>query len=257
MSTNKLVDQMEIGVSLGPEPEEISKVPQEFEFVELAIGEKEIDPEEIDVEQVKQDLEEKNLGLVVHLPFRQPLATKVDTLNEAALDYFDELIEVSEKLGAEKAVVHANAREEDDEENIEYLANQVEILSKLGEPYDIEVCIENVGQWDGIELFRLGEILEDQDVSMCFDTGHAFAEVGQEETEEFLEEHLELISHLHVQDTREGRDLHLCIGEGEIEWESLGSRLKGFNGTACLEVFTNDDDYQKLSREKFLNALTK
>ena len=39
---------MDFGVSVGPEPEKIENVPEEFDFVELAIGEKEIRPEEID-----------------------------------------------------------------------------------------------------------------------------------------------------------------------------------------------------------------
>lgn len=246
---------MKEGVSLGPEPEKISETPEEFEFIELSIGEKEIYPGEIDKEQVKKDLEEKNFDLVVHLPFRQPAATRVDTLNQAVLDYFEELLEFSKDLGAEKAVVHANAREEDDEDNIRELEEQIKILDKIGESCDVEIVMENVGQWDGIELFELGEILRRNNVSMCFDTGHAFSEVGQEETEEFLEEYSDIISHLHVQDTREGRDLHICIGEGEIEWSGLGEQLQDFDGTACLEIFTDDDDYQLLSRQKFQAAL--
>lgn len=246
---------MKIGASIGPEPEVIAEIPEEFDFIELAIGEKEIPPEEIDKEEVRNDLEEGGFELVVHLPFRQPAATKVDVLNQAVLDYFEELLEFSEDLGATKAVVHANAREEDDEENIERLAQQMEELSEIGNAYDVEICMENVGQWDGIELFELGEILESLGVSMCFDTGHAFSEAGQEETELFLEEYGHIISHLHVQDTREGRDLHICIGEGEIDFESLGPYLEDFKGTACLEIFTDDPEYLLLSRKKFTESL--
>lgn len=246
---------MKIGASIGPEPEQIKETPREFDFIELAIGEKEIKPEEIDKEKVKKDLAEGGFALVVHLPFRQPAATKIEALNQGLLNYFDELLEISAELGAEKAVIHANAREEDDEENIEILEEMVQRLDELGENHDVEICMENVGQWDGIELFELGEILEHTNVSMCFDTGHAFAEVDQEETELFLEDFSHVISHLHVQDTRDGRDLHLCIGEGDIEWDPLGECLSDFEGTACLEVFTSDSDYQLMSKDKFLEAL--
>lgn len=246
---------MRIGASLGPEPDQISETPEEFDFIELAIGEKEISPEEIDKNKVKKDLAEGDFGLVVHLPFRQPAATKIEALNQGLLNYFDELLKFSAELGAEKAVIHANAREEDDEDNIKVLEEMVARLNDLGNSHDIEICMENVGQWDGIELFELGEILEHKNVSMCFDTGHAFAEAGQNETEIFLEEFSHVISHLHVQDTREGRDLHLCIGEGEIEWDPLGDYLKDFAGTACLEVFTDDSDYQLMSKDKFVESL--
>lgn len=244
---------MRIGGSLGPDGELVEKIdnlPEELEFVEFPIGEQERPMEEIKPEAVRETLVKNDLGLVVHLPFRQRLVTDVDTFNEAVLDYHRELIEFAVEMGAEKFVVHSDMRDQDSESQELELPKQIKKLKEIGEEYEAEICFENIGHWNGMELFELGEILEDLNASMCFDTGHAFSEVGQEEMEEFLDEYSHLISHLHLQDTREGRDMHLPIGSEEIEFEPIGEKLADFEGTATMEIFTSSNDYIRLSKQK-------
>jgi sugar phosphate isomerase/epimerase len=244
---------MKLGSSLGPEEdlkEQITRVPEEMDFIEFPLGEKEQMPEDIDREGVIEALEDNDFGLVVHLPFRQRLVTEIDEFNDAVLDYHRRLIRFSKQLGAEKFVIHADMRDNESEEEEELISEQIRRMNKIGEELDVEICFENIGHWNGLELFKLGEVLEELDASMCFDTGHAFSEVGQEEMEEFLEEYSHLISHLHLQDTREGRDMHLPIGLEEIDFEPIGEKLSDFEGTATMEIFTSDRDYIRLSKKK-------
>ncbi len=246
---------MDIGVSVGPLPENIEDVPESFDFVELSIGEHEVSPEKIDAEEVREVLEQKGLDLIVHLPFRQPLATTVPEFNDAALGYFDRLLEFSSKLGAEKAVIHANMRDRDSEEELKELTSQVEQVKELGEEHSIEICFENVRHIDTPELMELGELLARIGASMCFDIGHAFIAADEEEVSEFLENHSDLVSHLHVHDIRERGDSHIAVGEGSIDFEAVAEQLSGFDGTVCFELFTDDMDYIELSRDKFLQHL--
>lgn len=244
---------MRIGASLGPEEqlkEQIRGMPSELDFIEFPLGEKEQMPGEIDKEEVKKVLDEKDFDLIVHLPFRQEIVTEIEEFNNAVLEYHKRLIKFSEELGAEKFVVHADMRDNESEEEEEIIVEQIRRLNRIGEELDVEICFENLGHWNGLELFQLGEVLEQLDASMCFDTGHAFSEVGQEEMEEFLDEYSHLISHLHLQDTREGRDMHLPIGLEEINFKPVGEKLSGFEGTATMEIFTSDNDYILLSKEK-------
>jgi sugar phosphate isomerase/epimerase len=245
---------MKIGMSLGPEDEVVEQIQnlpaEELDFIEFGIGEKEQNPEDFSNEKVRQVLEENTFGIVIHLPFRQPLTTEVDELNQAYLDYQDRLMKTASNLGAEKVVVHADLRNQGREEEEEKFQDQIEKMMELGEENNLEICFENMGQWRGLELFELGELLDELDASMCFDTGHAFSEVGQEETEEFLDEYSHLISHLHLTDTREGRDMHLPIGSEEVGFEAIGEKLSEFNGTATMEIFTSDNDYILLSKRK-------
>lgn len=245
---------MRLGASLGPEgelPEQIRDLPaDEFDFIEFAVGEHERRPEEIDKEEVKEAFEDQNFGFIAHLPFRQRLTTEIEEFNDAVLDYHERLINFCKDLGAEKFVVHADMRDNDSEEEEEIIPEQIRKLKEIGEQHNVEICFENIGHWNGLDLFELGELLDELDASMCFDTGHAFSEVGQEEMEEFLDEYSHLISHLHLQDTREGRDMHLPIGSEEIEFKPVGEKLSDFNGTATMEIFTSDNDYILLSKEK-------
>lgn len=245
---------MDFGVSVGPEPEKIEEVPEEFDFIELAIGEKEIRPEEIDTEKLEERLEAKAFDLIVHLPFRQPVATEAPELNEALISYFDRLLEFSAELDTKKAVVHPNMREEESEKQQEILREQIEELKALGDDYGIEVVFENVGQFDTLEMFDLADIIEYSDASMCFDTGHGFAEAGQEITETFLKNEGKKISHIHAQDTRENDDLHLPVGSAQIDFEAFFSKIQDFDGTMCLELFTSDPDYMLLSKQKVEEA---
>jgi len=247
---------MKKGLSLGPEgelTEKIDSTPQEFNFVEFSIGEHERPVEEIDKEEVKKALERNKLDLTIHLPFKQPLATSVDEINQGVLNYQERLMKFAKELGAEKTVIHSDMRYDDAEKEIEKLPSQIEKVMALGREIGIEVCFENLGQWRGLELFELGELLDRLDAPMCFDTGHAFSEVGQEETEEFLEQYSHLISHLHLNDTREGRDMHLPLGSSEINFPPIIEKLGEFEGTWCLEIFTEDPDYQLLALEKLEN----
>jgi len=245
---------MDYGVSVGPAPEKIKDVPEEFDFVELAIGEKEIRPENIDQKNLRKILDEKDFYLIVHLPFRQPVATGVEELNKALISYFERLLEFSAELETEKAVIHPNMRDEESKRQQVILEQQIEKLEALGEEKDIEMVFENVGQFDTLEMFDLADIIEKVEASMCFDTGHGFAEAGQEITETFLENEGEKISHIHAQDTRENEDLHLPIGSAQVDFQAFFSKLESYDGTMCLELFTSDQDYMLLSKEKIEEA---
>lgn len=241
------------GISIGPQPERIAGVDGSYDFIELAIGEGEIEIEELDAERINQDLESKDLDLVIHLPFRQPLFTGVKEFDSSLIDYFDRLLDFSSTLEAEKAVVHVDCRYTVDiEKSIPELVNQMTLIHELGKKHGVEVCFENVniGSIHGVDVHQLGYICREENFSMCLDTGHAFAEVGQEELDMFLAEFNDVISHLHIQDTREGEDLHLPIGVGDIDFDNFYELLEDFEGTKCMEIFCSDTEYLEVSKNR-------
>jgi sugar phosphate isomerase/epimerase len=194
---------------------------------------------------------------VVHLPFRQPLATSVEELDSANLDYLERLIEFSAELGAMKAVLHVSIRYGEDPELVEHAVEaNVRQLQEIGEKHGVEIVFEHLPQESAsaFELREFGERMEELGAPVCFDTGHAYVEAGQEGMEQFLEQNLDGISHLHLQDSMGGDD-HVAIGHGEIDWDSAGDRLSDFEGTATFEIFTGEPRYFELSREIFLEAL--
>ncbi|WP_414836346.1 sugar phosphate isomerase/epimerase family protein [Candidatus Nanohalococcus occultus] len=249
---------MKFGGSVGPEIEDVTEIPAVFDFVEIAIGEMEVSIEEIDTNSLREDLEENDLGLIIHLPFRQPLATTVPELNNGLYNYYDRLLEFSAELGAEKAVVHLNTRHgQNREEVLEDLKDQIKELKVLEEKHGVELVYENIpfGASNAMDLEDLPEFAEELDISLCIDTGHAYAEDEQEGINMILEEAIENISHLHIQDSMGGSDSHVAVGHGDIDWEETCERLEEFEGTATLEIFTNDFEYSEISHRKLLEYL--
>jgi sugar phosphate isomerase/epimerase len=248
----------EIGSSVGPYPGRIPEVPERFAFVEVSVGEGEVPIAEVDAESVRAALSAADLDLVVHLPFRQPLATTVERLDRANREYLTGLLDDVADLGAETAVVHVDARtRRADPERVarERIAPQMTALADAGRERGVEVCFENVGNVGGTPLDRLGDLAERTDVALCFDVGHAYAEVGQDGTEAFCRTYADRIAHLHVHDVRARGDSHIPVGSGEIDFAAVGDALGGFDGTVTVEVFGDDPDYAELSAEKVLAAL--
>ena len=248
---------MKFGVAIGPYTESIEEIPDEFEFAEIAIGEMEVDPDELDLEKIREDLESNDLDLIVHLPFRQPLVTGVEEIDKSNLEYLKRLLSVSKEIGAEKAVVHVNNRYGLDQEELHEkdLIKVMNRLDEIGRKKQIQIVFENipeVNQSPAVELERLGEIAMENDLKICFDTAHAYAAVGQEEMEEFLDKFSETISHLHLQDSIRGEDSHVAINHGEIDWEAITERIQDFDGTATFEVYSQDFEYHLISKRKFL-----
>ncbi len=134
---------MRTGISFDPErdyTERAEEVSREFDLVEISVGEMAKEPGAIDVEQFTRVLETKDLGLIVHLPFRQPIATTVEEYNRAKLEYYERLLGFSSELGAEKAVVHCNLRWGQEKEKVrEDLESQLERIKEMGKEKGVEV----------------------------------------------------------------------------------------------------------------------
>lgn len=248
---------MRFGVSCGPEIEQLERMPESFDFAEISMGEMERDPEEIDFGKLREILEKKGYGLIVHLPFRQPLVSSVRGINDANLEYLSELLGVCSDLGAEKAVLHLNIRYGEELENIdEELERVVNEVLKLSSEHGVEVVFEHTpfGSEQPYELMEFGEKMEELGAPVCLDTGHAYVDGEQEGLEDFMEEYLDIVSHLHLQDSMGGDD-HVSIGHGEIDWSEVGERLARFDGTATLEIFTDEPRYFELSRKIIEEAM--
>jgi sugar phosphate isomerase/epimerase len=248
---------MEIGPSLGPFAERIPDVPERFDLVEVSIGEGDRALDAIEAGAVREDLAAADCTGVVHLPFRQPLATTVEHFDRANREYLAACLDVAAAMGARKAVAHLDGRGrgvDAAELTRERVRPQVEAVAAAGRERGVEVCFENVGNVGGLPLELVGEVVEAADVPLCFDVGHAFEEAGQDDTESFLRAHGDRVSHLHVHDVRHQGDSHIPIGSGQIDYGGVADALDEFDGTVTVEVFTDDFDYDELSAEKFLAA---
>jgi len=127
---------MDIGVPVGPYVDRIDALPDSFSFVELAIGEGERPLAAVDADQLADDLTAHGFGAVVHLPYRQPLATPVERIDMATQEYLAEVLETAAAINATTAVAHPRTRGVGDDTLIQRMTQ----LSDRGAAHDIHVC---------------------------------------------------------------------------------------------------------------------
>jgi predicted O-methyltransferase YrrM len=198
-------------------------------------------PGSIDDDRLREVLDEHDLGLAVHLPFKQDIATPVAEINEAIVVHQDRLLAWAGKMGAREAVLHATVRNPHDTDQRPVFADQLSRIVEAGAEHDVEVVVENVGhQARGLPLSVLGEVAEETDVPVCFGVGHAYMEDGNDGIEQFLKGYADRVSHLHVHDVRGRGDTHMPLGAGAVDYGLVAEYLGGFDGTVAVEVFTDD-----------------
>jgi sugar phosphate isomerase/epimerase len=88
---------------------------------------------------------------------------------------------------------------------------------------------------------------------MTLDTGHANIDTrGGRRIFSFIRRFGDRIGHVHASDNRGGRDEHLPIGGGNIDFSKLVRRLceTGYGETITLEVFSEDRRKLAESRDR-------
>ncbi|QSG11261.1 Sugar phosphate isomerase/epimerase [Halapricum desulfuricans] len=199
----------------------------------------------LDADAVAETATEHELDLLVHLPFGFDVGSPYEHVREGAIRELSAALETAAAFDARKAVVHASSDAWSPAWEAESVQGTiVDALAELevvaGES-GIELCVENVpGEWFGLAEFP--RLFEATDVSMTFDTGHAYVE-GYDAAEQaaFVAEHADRISHVHVNDVRTRTDDHVPIGSGVLDFGRIVRPLA--TATLSAEVFTPSYEY--------------
>jgi len=256
MALPSQVAGMDIGVTVGDSIERLERTGVDFDFVEVSVGEAQPLPTDAAAPRLRSALAATESDLCIHLPFRQVVATPVEQLNDAIVDYLADLLSWGGTVGANKAVLHATARNPYDTDLRSTIADQLRRIAAVGEEHGVEVVVENVGhQKQGIQLSVLADLAREADVPICFDVGHAYMEEGNDGIDRFCSRNADRISHLHVHDARSRNDTHIPIGAGEIDWELVAEHLGGFEETVAVEVFTDDLPLLRDSADRIADVL--
>ena len=245
---------MRIGASAGLYHDRLDGLPPAFEFVELSIGEGERPVDEIDINELRECLTDAGLGLAVHLPYRQPLATSVPVVDSATATYLTELLDVA-AAGAEQAVAHPRTRSVDPTSAT--VVDRLSALATAGRERDVTVCFETTGYAGGPALEHVGDLAVRADAAVCLDLGYAYLEAGTDGVESFLASYADVVEHLHVHGVRHRNDTHIPIGSGHLPLGDLGPTLAETVGetTTTIEVFTDDATHLEDSRRRVRSAV--
>jgi len=227
-----------------------------FDFVDLTLEPEKATPRGVDVPAVRRALDETGLIAVGHTARYLPIGSPFNSVRQAALDELTVSLDVFAQLGVNRMNVHPDARAPSlfsrdwvVDRNIESLA----ILLDRSKERGIKLMLENISG-----VFGQANILQSiferlPDLAWHLDVGHANLGSATNTTPDLLAGLRGQLAHVHLSDNKGGdADLHLPIGVGTIDWRWAIGLLKraGFDDTVTLEVFSPDDEYLSISRQK-------
>lgn len=213
-------------------------------------------------------LEARQLDLLVHCPYPLVIGSPHEHQRRGAVEELQRCIEVAVELGAEKGVVHPDTHGWDrvwDESTLaDFVAESVRELDAFADDRGFEICVENHFYRGALDFDQFDRLLQATDASLTFDTGHAaLAGLDEAAMADFLNEHRERVSHLHLNDNRHadagyrGRDEHLPLGYGSLDFETILEPLVAgtWDGTVSIELDTDDFGYLRDSQERLERLL--
>ncbi|MBW1766302.1 MAG: sugar phosphate isomerase/epimerase [Deltaproteobacteria bacterium] len=234
-----------------------------FDYIELTMDSPQAHYEMINQQKDEflRTLKGFNMGIICHLPTFVSTADLTSSLREASLTEVIESLDAAVNLRPLKVVLHPShigglgvlvmdqARK--------YAMRSLEAIVGKADNLGLVLCLENmfprthslVNPEDFIGIFNNFPTLK-----MTLDTGHGHIDgKGGKKTLNFIERFADRICHIHASDNFGKEDNHLPIGTGTIDFPKIIRALKGigYNDTVTFEVFSQDRDYLRISKEKF------
>lgn len=185
------------------------------------------------VKDLKEVAKSHNLDLVVHAPWAGiNIAVPSPVLRRTILKRLEKSIVYASQLGCRLWLFHPGSKTglshiypgKDWQLNLD----SIRILLRVARREDVEIAIENNPEpypnlMKSVEDFhRFYEDLN-EDIGLVLDVAHANL---NRQIQDFLKQFSQKIIHMHVSDNDGTNDLHLGIGYGNINWESVAKLVK-------------------------------
>ena len=212
------------------------------------------------VKALKRVVQSKGLELAVHAPFEGiNIALSSPVLRRAILKRLKKSIFYAGQLDCRLWLFHPGQLTgvshfypgQDWQLNLD----SVRALLKIGREEGVEIAIENVPEpypfvLKSVQDFsRFYDELND-DIGLVFDVAHANL---NHQIQDFIRQFSEKIVHIHVSDNDGAHDLHLGIGYGTINWESVAKAVKEakFSNVIMLESIEHVEESLQTLRKLF------
>ena len=245
---------MKIGVSspafaLKPFLNTLDLVSQSFSHWEIIADLDQLLPTIIN--EFKQSIPSYDIEISIHAPFNDlNIAALNPKLRSIAIDYIKKTIIAANELDIGPISFHPGHycpsgiyyRDKVQEVNL----SSIRELAEFSEEYNATLALENmpIKHWTlGNTADEILEMINDTQLGICFDVGHAFI-IG--EIEHFLN-NIERINNVHIHDNNGRRDEHLIIGHGAIPIPHIIKRLKErYNGDLIIECNNIEEGIESL-----------
>ncbi|WP_448568826.1 sugar phosphate isomerase/epimerase family protein [Thermus sp.] len=181
------------------------------------------------------------VGFTLHLPFvEMNPASLIPSVRQLSEDRLKRALDFGEALGARVGVLHTGQVPVRHPMALALAREALEKTLAALLPLPFPVALENLALSEEDLIRGPGELRELLDrfpqYGFCLDVGHALVELGPRGPFLYLEALGDRLLHLHLHDNHGQKDDHLPVGAGCVPWAKLAPFLKGFGGTAALEV---------------------
>ena len=163
--------------------------------------------------------------LMIHAPYRDVLLGSLyEPIRVAGIELVKRSIDLAAELDAILVVFHAGEINNKTPRDLalERAKDSIDRIVNYAEDRGIPIALENAPFWKQALFLYASDFLSLEGVPICLDIPHAYA---VDALDAFLDLLGERITAYHLSDTVRGRDLHAPLGEGEIPWKSVLSRM--------------------------------
>ncbi len=194
-----------------------------------------------------------DLHYSVHAPICDiNIASISDPVREASLKDTLDTIDAAVKLDIDRITIHPGlssmAVHGIEERYIPYAKESMKVLEKAAHEYYVTLAIENMPMmyfYLGRKASDLQDIVDGTDLNICFDIGHANTS-GQ--IDAMIDTFGDRIANVHIHDNNGKQDEHLTIGDGNIDFQKVLSRLGSYKGNYVIESKTYESAVESQSR---------
>jgi sugar phosphate isomerase/epimerase len=199
------------------------------------------------IKQLKQASEAYNLDFVVHAPWAGiNIATPSPDLRRAVLKRLTKSLVLAGQLDCRLWLFHPGSKTglshiypgKDWQLNLQ----SVRALLKVARKEGVEIAIENTPEpfpslMKSVDDFRrFYEELGD-DIGMVLDVAHANL---NNQIRGFMEQFSKKIVHVHVSDNKGASDLHMGLGQGNIDWNAFAKSVKTTDYSNLIMIESTD-----------------
>ncbi|MDR3290920.1 MAG: sugar phosphate isomerase/epimerase [Methanobrevibacter sp.] len=182
-----------------------------------------------------------NLKYSIHSPTTDiNLASLNRTIQKASIIEIKNSIKTANELDADIVVVHPGGfsllGEPCEKKILNRSRESLEICRDYGKEFGVNPVIENMANHEGFiykNIHELNDLLNDLEMNMVLDIGHAFTNGFREE-----ELYFDSVKHVHLSDNFGDKDLHLSLGKGKIDFKKIMNKFKekNYDGRFILEI---------------------
>jgi sugar phosphate isomerase/epimerase len=225
-----------------------------FNFIDLFLEPDKGELGEVNIKEVKRQLDYYGLERVGHTAWYLPIGSSLKALRLCAVEIFKQYLDAFVELGCDKVTIHSNwppSTMFSAAEGVKFQTESLQSILGYAAEAGVKILFEPLGTVHDHARNIDNLLASNEELYFHADIGHL--NIFGRDPVEYLHRYKDRLLHVHLHDNNGIDDLHLPLGAGNIDWDHLINVLKSFyDGTITLEIFSSDKEYVLYSKKLLL-----